>query len=56
MHDGAYPAGKDYATKWGRRLAPLPRRLLPKTSSSLCRELGVGAADAVDGEDPHRRL
>jgi hypothetical protein len=26
-HDGAYPTGKDYTTKEGRRLAPLPRRL-----------------------------
>jgi hypothetical protein len=26
-HDGAYPAGKDYMAKEGRRLAPLPRRL-----------------------------
>jgi hypothetical protein len=25
-HGGAYPAGKDYKIKEGRRLAPLPRR------------------------------
>jgi hypothetical protein len=26
-HGGAYPAGANYITKEGRRLAPLPRRL-----------------------------
>jgi hypothetical protein len=26
-HGGAYPAGVNYITKEGRRLAPLPRRL-----------------------------
>jgi hypothetical protein len=26
-HDGAYPTGKDYKAKEGRRLDPLPRRL-----------------------------
>jgi hypothetical protein len=27
-HGGAYPAGVNYVAKEGRRLAPLPRRLL----------------------------
>jgi hypothetical protein len=27
-HSGAYPASMNYMTKEGRRLAPLPRRLL----------------------------
>jgi hypothetical protein len=55
-HDGAFPAGKNYKAKEGRRLAPLPRRLPPRASSSLRRELGVGAADAIGGEDPHHGL
>jgi hypothetical protein len=55
-HDRAYPAGANYIPKEGRRLAPLPRRLLRQAAPLLRCGLGVGAANASGSEDPHRGL